>query len=386
MRHPFWILNTSLVFLLLVCAGFIFFTQQTLPKKMSTSKKTTTAKASAAFKTDTEPVAIAKIYENDLFDTYHEKILPPVEPNYVSQIPVAPSPTAVTIPEEPVIPFLPPLKVTLKGIMILNDESKDMIIIEDNATKIEKNYKVGDSIEDAELIRILHNRVVLVRSNGQFETLYLSDKDIVDPVVENDQKDDWVQTVRKTDATGIEIDPLSFIEVVPTLAQFIDCFDITSVYKRGKSIGCRIGRIVPQSLPEALGIESGDIILSIAGIPTTSNESRFAIYRHITQLKKGDSFTVTAEREGQPLTFSITLADLKDPLSLPAKVIAEQEEKVGIITGPSAEELEQERIQLLKERYTFAQTAQDILIQQRELMLTDAKKDKVKNDPLPNES
>ena len=270
MRHPFWILNTSLLVLLLVCAGFIFFTQQTLPKKLGGGKKSLTVKHVSAFPVDTEVVDITKIYENDLFDTYHEKIMPPVEPDYTSPIPTPPSPTQVEIPEEAVTPFLPPLQVTLKGIMILNDESKNVVIIEDNTTKKEENYKVGDSLDDAQLIRILHNRIILIRSNGQFETLYLSEKDVIDQTVENDQKDGWAQTVRKVSDNAVEVDPTSFVEVVPTLAQFIDLFDITTVYKRGKSIGCRIGKITQGSLPEALGFEPSDIILSIAGMPTTA--------------------------------------------------------------------------------------------------------------------
>ncbi len=386
MRHPFWILNTSLLVLLLVCAGFIFFTQQTLPKKLGGGKKSLTVKSVSAFPVDTEAVDITKIYENDLFDTYHEKIMPPVEPDYTSPIPVPPSPTQVEIPEEAVTPFLPPLQVTLKGIMILNDESKNAVIIEDNTTKKEENYKVGDSLEDAQLIRILHNRIILIRSNGQFETLYLSEKDVADQIVENDQKDGWAQTVRKISDVAVEIDPTSFIEVVPTLAQFIDLLDITTVYKRGKSIGCRIGKITQGSLAEALGFEPNDIIFSIAGIPTTSTESRFEIYQHLLTLNLSDSFTVNGERAGQPFAFSVELKDLKDPLTLSNKQLLEEEKAVGILTGPSPEELEEERIQILKDRYTFAQTAQDILIEQKEQMITESKKDKVKNHSLSNES
>jgi len=399
--------------LLLVCAGFIFFTQQTLPKKLGSGKKSLTAKPASAFSVNSEAVDITKIYENDLFDTYHEKIMPPVEPDYTSPIPVPPSPTQVEIPEEAVTPFLPPLQVTLKGIMILNDESKNVVIIEDNATKKEENYKVGDSLDDAQLIRILHNRIILIRSNGQFETLYLSEKDIVDQAVENDQKDGWAQTVRKISNVSLEVDPTSFAEVVPTLAQFIDLFDITTVYKRGKSIGCRVGKITQGSLPEALGFEPNDIIVSIAGTPTTSTESRFEIYQHLLALHLSDSFTVNCEREGQPFAFSVVLKDLKDPLTISHKQLAEEEKAVGILTGPSPEELEEERIQILKDRYTFAQTAQDILIEQKEQMIETVKspfasssakamldrevmaesapqressKDKVKNHSLSNES
>ena len=43
--------------------------------------------------------------------------------------------------------------------------------------------KTGDVIEDAQLMRIFSNKVVLVRSNGQQEVLYLREKDAkTDPI------------------------------------------------------------------------------------------------------------------------------------------------------------------------------------------------------------
>ncbi len=383
MRHPFWILNTSLLVLLLVCTGFILFTQQTLPKKIESSKKN--SKPKPVTETASEPVIIDKIYENDLFDTYHEKIIAPSEPSYTSPIPVPPSPTEVQVPEDPITPFLPPLAVSLKGIMIVNDESKNMVVIEDNATKKEENYKVGDSIEDAQLIRILHNKAVLVRSNGQFETLYLSEKDVFNQAAADDAKDQWGELVRKIDTHSYELDPVSFVELVPDLSRCIDLFDLTTVYKKGKSYGCRIGKVSSGSLVETLGFDSHDIITAIAGISTATTDSRFEIYQKVLQLKNGDSFTVGFERDGNPKTFSYTLTDLKNPLLESQEEYEAQVPKVGIIMGPSPEELEEERIQLLKDRYTFAPTAQDILIEQRQ-MLSEAKKDKVKDVSLSNES
>lgn len=384
MRHPFWILNTSLLLLLLVCAGFILFTQQTLPRKIERGKKSAPVKITVS--TDMEPIVIGKIFENDLFDTYHEKIEAPSEQHFINPIPVPPSPSEVVIPENPTIPFLPPLAVTLKGIMIINDDSKNMVIVEDNATKKQETYKVGDSLEDAQLIRILYNKIILVRSNGQFETLYLSEKDILNQTPTDTTQDQWSKIIKRTNDYTYQIDPASFTELVTNLAHFIDLFDLTTVYKKGKSYGCRIGKVSSVSLPSALGFESYDTITLIADIAPTTTDNRLEIYKKITELPLESSFTVQFYRNEELKTVMFTLTDLKNPLfENEDDEEKEQKSRVGIILGPSFEELEEERIQLLKDRHTFAKTAQDILIEQRDMM-SQAKKDTVNNVLLSNES
>lgn len=367
MRHPLWILNSSLLLLLLACVGFIVFTRKTLPKKIE-NKKTNTLRRLG--EKSTTPIDIAKIYENDIFDTYHETITPATEPNYVNPIPTPPSSSAVEIPEDPIIPFLPPLAVNLKGIMIVNDESKNIAVIEDTATRKEENYKIGDSVEDAQLIRILYNKVILVRSNGQFETLYLSEKDINNQTLINDEKEELKNVISKKNANLFYIDPIAFSKVIPGLSQFIDMFDITTIYKKGLSVGCRIGSITAGSLPHMLGLEVQDIIRAVGGVSTATPDQRFEIYEKITSLKIGDSFTITLERNGDIHSIGITLIDLQNPLSEQALPDASHaaSEKVGIIQGLSPEQIEEERIKALEERYKFAQTAQDILIEQRQIM------------------
>lgn len=383
MRHPFWILNSSLLLLLLVCTVFIFFTGQTLPKKMSRHKKITIPQLFV--QDDTEPIAISKIYENDLFNTYHEKISPPTEPDYAKPIPTPPAAMQAVIPEDPIVPFLPPLTVTLKGIMIVNDESNNAIIIEDASTKKETNYKVGDMIEDAQLIRILNNKAILVRSNGQFETLYLSENDIFNQAAIETEANNWQQLVVKSSETLLEVDPVSFAELIPGLPQLIDTFDISTTYKKGSSVGCRIGKIASGSMAQALGFEAQDIVTHIAGIETSTSEKRLEIFNKLKTFKLSDSFTIDLERNGQSIKLKYLLTDLKDPLFHPSGTKNEDEDnqKVGIFMGPSSEELENERVQLLKERYKFAPTAQDILLEQRKLI--NENESSIKNVSLLNE-
>ena len=303
MRHPFWIVNSSLLVLFTVCLGFIFLSRPSIPKPKKTTPKPLLAAPRVA------AINIAQIYDNDLFNTYHKEIKPAVEPDYVKPIPRPPGPSAVHIPEEPKQPFLPPLEVTLKGVMLLSDESNNIAVISDNKTKKDENYKIGDPIEDAQIIRILQNKVVLIRSNGQQETLFINEKAAnADPALIEDEQG-WEHVMKKAGEHHFYIDPKAFTDLVPTLAHFIDMFNLTTVYKEGKSIGCRIGKITHNSLGAAMGLEPYSIINRIANIPATTTNERLNIYNKLTSLNNGDSFKALVTHEGRALTLTFELHD-----------------------------------------------------------------------------
>src|SRR3989338_10732171 len=103
MRHPFWIINSSLLALLFISLCFIVFSQQIIPtQKIATKRVSSSANAQQHI-----DVTVSEIYMNDLFNTYHEKVAPPEEPNYTKQIPQPPTPSTLQVPEEPKQPFLP---------------------------------------------------------------------------------------------------------------------------------------------------------------------------------------------------------------------------------------------------------------------------------------
>jgi type II secretory pathway component PulC len=380
MRHPFWIINSSLLVLLLVSLGFVVFSRPTIPKPKVIKVKTAPHSTK-----NVGTINIAQIYNNDLFDTYHEVIKPPVEPNYTKPIPKPPAPTAVKVPEEPKQPFLPPLGVTLKGVMMVSDESMNIAVIADNKTKKDENYKIGDPIEDSQVVRILNNRVVLIRSNGQQETLYLTDKDVLTDPAFIDEGDDWVHLIKKISDNHYLLDPRAFSNLVPNLAHFIDIFDLTTVYKEGKSIGCRIGKITHNSLGAAMGLQSYSIIKKIADVPATTTDERLHIYEKLTSLEMGSSFDVEISENNQDSSMTFKLHDLRDPFKKDDDK-DDEDEKTGILKGPSPQELERERIATLKERYTFAPTAQEIMIQQKKKMLAEGKQGRLKDFSLSKES
>lgn len=356
MRHPFWLLNSALLFLCALTASFVFFSQPTIPEKEDIEPMPYTKKATTA----TAAINISKIYENDLFDTYQPEITAE-QPTSLPTIPPPPPQIPITVPQEPKPQFLDPLNISLKGVFaILNDDSKNRAIIADNKTNREAIYKVGDMIEDAQLVRIFSNKIILIRANGQQEVLYLREKDAkTDPIYA--AMDNWKEVVQSIGTDNYIINIHEFTHRVQTLGQFIDLLDLTTVYKAGKSTGCRVGQLAPQSLGTALGLVKGDIILKVNDTLVTDTSSRFAIFKQVTSLKPHDAITVSLSRDGEEKIIHYTLADFIPHEGVHA--VKRETEKIM-----------QEQLQHLEEKEQLAPTLKDIIEQERKNMMEKGKR------------
>jgi type II secretory pathway component PulC len=378
MRHPLWLVDSTFLILFLAATAFAFFSLQKLPRriKLESEASHTTEKKTVV------PVDIAQIYENDLFNTYHKITPPPVQPNYTHAMPQPPTQTTVTIPAEPKQPFLAPLEIKLKGVATIDDDSDNIAMIADSKSTSQKNYKVGDMIEDARIIRILSNRAILIRSNGQQETLYLNEKDVETDPAFAEERDNWMHVVKKVGDEQFLLDPETLVLVSRNIAQFIDILDLTTVYKKGKSMGCRIGNITHDSLGSAMGLEPYDIVTHIDTVPTVNTEQRYKAYQEIIKKTFGNAVTIQLTRNGTPTTINYKLYDLKDPLDESLQELEKADKLAGIQIGPSAEVVEEERIKLLREKYKFAPTTQDIKVHQKMAMLQKGKREQVKSRQL----
>ena len=353
MRQPLWILNSILFGVIIIILFFILFSRVTVEKRASIEPDLTVPSVVKEAST----INIKKIYEQDIFGTYIKRVAQPKEQSFVTPAPPPPRSTPIRIPESPDPKFLDPLNVTLKGIISIGDGTQSSAIISDNKTKREAVYKVGDFMEDAQLIRIFNKKIIFVRSNGQQEVFYLRERDAQnDPTFLN--IDDWNGIVKKTKPNNYIVSPVMFVKRVKNLAQFIDLLGLTSAYHKGKSIGCRVGDLAEDSLGDKLGFKSGDIVLSIEGIAPTATKKRLEIYKKITGLGIGDTVVVRLQRRRNKYTLRYELNEFR-----PAVKIAPLDLK-----KVSVQQVKEEQKKMLEKKYKFAPTARDIRQQERKNM------------------
>jgi type II secretory pathway component PulC len=365
MRQPLWLLNSSLFFLFLVALCLAFLLRQK-PLHWISIEPTTYIKM---IKKEVSATEIAKIYENDLFDTYQkeeEKKEKPLE----HLMPAPPTPQAAVIPEPEVPTFLEPLQATLRGVIVVGDDRKNRIIIENTKTKEEGSLHIGETFEDAQLLRIFRNRAIFIRSNGQEETLYLTEKDAAG-APEALGAALWEDVIKKTSDTTFIVDPAMFVEYVTSLAQFIEDLDLITVYRKGQPFGTRVGKVEEGSFGSILGLQVGDIITKINGTPATDISKRVEIYNKVRTLPLGQTITVNLLRHNtEEIKLSLKLQELEHSRVV---TLGGQPRKVQELTK-TIEDIEKEKEEIMQQKYSFAPTVNEIKKREKQVILKKVKK------------
>jgi type II secretory pathway component PulC len=346
MKHPFWIINLGLLSLVLTAFAFIYISSSKIPSRESIEPTQLSPRKELKV-----AINIKKIYEDDLFGTYIKE-LPPARPLETTiPFPEPPAQQKVIIPAVIEPEFLDPLQISLKGIIVVgSNDSKNRAMVQDNKTLQEGTYKVGDIIQDAQLIRIFKNKIIFLRLNGQQEVLYLREQDAkVDPTYSVSHE--WNTVVTKVKDNNYLINPKTFVEQVKNLTECIDLLNATTAYQQGKSIGLHIGNLSKSPFGNLIGLQNGDIIISINNIPTQTTDERLAIYKNITSLKVGNTVTVKLNRRNREVTIVYTLEDFSEAEK--EKNTLEEKQETAFLFNKKNDNIRQQH-------YTFAPTIDKI--------------------------
>ncbi len=252
-----------------------------------------------------------KIYLEDLFDTYAPTPDRDELPSRIDLIPAMPAPEI----QEPPVPkdpeFLEPLTISLKGIMFSSEPDKSIALIADETGK-ETNYSVGESIKDAHIIKIDRERAILIRANGQQESLFLR-------VYEQPEKaaDRWKRIVKKIDDTHFDVDIENFKTEVPSLGTLLQALSIATAYKNNQPIGLRVGEVAHTELGTSLGLQQQDIITKVQDHSVAQLEDRIAAFTQLDNLGYSDTLTITIQRDRKDIALTYKLARIEVPISPP---------------------------------------------------------------------
>ncbi|MCL5436501.1 MAG: hypothetical protein M1549_01315 [Candidatus Dependentiae bacterium] len=299
MKSPLWILNSTFVLLFLVSLLLVFFIRVQLPVRTALLPQV----SGISHENEGAKVNPVLIYENDLFGT----VVKPTEPKkeevpQLKEIVIPEPPKAVSATSRPQIPpeFLPPLQLKLRGIIFNTNSLYSRAILINTKSNAESLCKIGDKLEDAILIHIGKKKAVLVRPNGQQETLFITEGDASkDPLYQGERT--WAKAITPLNDKTFRIDVTRFKKQITNVAQLIDQLDITPAIESGKNIGCRIGQFGKQSIGQHLGLKYGDIITAINGKKPSSTKNRVAIFKEIREAGKDQKIIVALSRDNAPL-------------------------------------------------------------------------------------
>lgn len=349
MKQSFWIVNSILFILFLGVILFISFSRVKISLRKSIIPEMISNKEETIKKMDT-----TSIYKNDLFGTSQPLQEKPKEAEKLEiKMPTAPVSVRAQVPEIENPNFLEPLPLTLTGIFVIDDESNNQAIIMDNRTTKQKNYRLGDEIEDAQIARIFKEKIILIRSNGQQEVLYLRADDAKkDSPLE--QKN-WKKIIKKINENEYDIDYEKFAENVKSIGSFADLMNLTSAYKDGKNIGVKVGKTESGSLAFELGLQPGDVIQKIDGIEVDNTQNRYEAYSKAICKKDEDVIDVEILRSDKTQSIKYRLSSAND-------LIVRTEVQPKDI---NEEQIIKEKVKVLKEKHSFAPTYKEIKSQER---------------------
>ncbi len=370
MKQQLWIINSSFIgFFVLAYALTILLKvespQLRLPKKplYDLERKKETVIPAGYW----DP-----IFKNDIFNTFVVAEQNPVQQQLVTPIPEIKEPAIVPPPALPKQDFVDALKILIKGIIVADDESRNVAMIEDETQK-ESLYHLGEKIKDAQIIKIGRNRVVLLRANGQQETFYLRKDDIKAALGDADR---WQYIVKKINDDSFEIDPDTFKIEAISLGNFLDnCSIIGTVYKKGVPIGIRIGHLEKEDLGSMIGLQTNDIIIDVASISTAPMKNRIKIYDKIQEMDINSSFSVTIQRNGslKKISYKIIKMNKAKQNLFPSDTGSSENKKDDAALKSSKLQEREKSVREFQQHHNTASQQQETIARIRERLLENLK-------------
>jgi type II secretion system protein C len=280
---PLWILNSILFIAHFFTFVFFLFNRDTIEIKIQWQNK----KHAEPELIKSQLLDFNFIHKKDIFSTtspiIEEKKVYTYKPYPLVTIQYAPElPPEIQIKNTPIITknVLPPLQIALHGTLITENPMNNKVFIENINSKNEREYGIGDTIEDAQIIFINKNKVIFVRSNGQEESIYLNKNFKIEEDASNNIL--WSDIVYYDDNEGMYyLNTDLFKTKISSFAELIYTIGLTTVLDKNQVIGCKIEKNPSGSLPAILHINNNDIITKINNLDITSADNRMTLINEI---------------------------------------------------------------------------------------------------------
>jgi general secretion pathway protein C len=189
------------------------------------------------------------------------------------------------------------LNVALLGTVTGNNQDA-RAVIEEIGKRKQGLYKVGDSIQNAVIKRILDGKVVLRVGN---EDEVLSIEDSFSSGSSRTGKIDPVKTSNNRAFSTITVKRADVMRALRDINKLMSQVFISPHFKNGKADGLEVTRIKRGSFFASLGLKNGDVIQKINNRPIKSPDDAMAFYN---RLKRGSRVSIEITRGQKPKTIN----------------------------------------------------------------------------------
>jgi len=193
------------------------------------------------------------------------------------------------------------LQVALLG-TVSGDEKTARAIIQDKTKRSESLYKKGDTIQNAEILKILRGKVVLqVGDKNQILTM--------EEELKTSKSQPRGSATRSRSISGAEqsttitLDSASVNKSLQNATELLSQVRVRPHYKDGKADGLLLTQIKPNTVFTRLGLRNGDIIQNIDGEGIQSPDDIMDFYE---ELRSGSSVSLGIQRRGKEQVLNYT--------------------------------------------------------------------------------
>jgi general secretion pathway protein C len=185
------------------------------------------------------------------------------------------------------------LKIALLG-TVTGSEQNAFAVIEETDKRKQGLYKIGDSVQNATVKKILREKVVL-RVGTKDEILTMEESAA--------SRRDKRRRPSKSTARGstITVNRKDIQNSLKDINKLMSEVRIRPHFKDGQSDGLSVSRIKGGSVFSKLGLRNGDIVQKINGEPINSPDEVLALYE---KLKSGSRVSLEVTRKGEPKTMN----------------------------------------------------------------------------------
>ena len=208
------------------------------------------------------------------------------------------------------------LQLSLLG-TVAGDSASARAIILDQRKRSQDIYRIGDSVQEAEIRQILRGKVIL-RHGEKDEILNMVEgKEKTQAPAQAGQRrrpprhaGGQAQTAPPEESSGeIEVENIAIAqdalqESMSDINQLMTQVRVRPYFRRGKPEGIIVSQIKSDSVFSKLGLMNGDIIASVNGKQMSSPEEAIQFYN---SLRSGEEVSIEITRRGQKrmLTYDI---------------------------------------------------------------------------------
>ena len=185
------------------------------------------------------------------------------------------------------------LKIALIG-TVTGNEQNAFAVIEETVKRKQGLYKIGDSVQNATVKKILREKVVL-RVGTKDEILTMEESAA-------SRRDKGRAPSKSTErGSTITVSRKDIQSSLKDINKLMSQVRIRPHFKDGQSDGLSVSRIKGGSVFSKLGLRNGDVVQKINGEPINSPDEVLALYE---KLKSGSRVSLEVTRKGEPKTMN----------------------------------------------------------------------------------